>query len=383
MADGRGLQKRPQVAGLHGHLLRLAADQLHRRRPAQGVQPVLQPSDAGLHGVVRNDGAEGFIADGQLLRLDAGLLHGLGQQVPPGDLELLQGRIAGERDDLHPVQQGAGDGVGGVGGADEQHVGQVIGHIHVVVGEGGVLLRVQHLQQGARGVATVVPDQLIHLVQHHHRIGGTAAFDALHDAAGHGADVGTAVTADLRLVPDAAQAHPHILAAQCLGDALADAGLAGTRRAHKEKDGAGLLLVQGHDSDLLEDAALGLLQAEVVLVQHGFCCLQVDISGRLLLPDQAGDEVQIVVEHPVLVAFLAALLHAVEHLFRLSPGGVVHAGLPDFLLEFLNVGHILRMELVQLILEEIDLLADGLLPVELLVVLLLGTLGLAVDLEQL
>ena len=46
-----------------------------------------------------------------------------------------------------------------------------------------------------------------------------------------------------------------------------------------------------------------------------------------------------------LTAGHSLLLHAVEDFFRFSPGGVVHAGLPDLLLKFLYIGHIFRVQL--------------------------------------
>ncbi|HNR52599.1 MAG TPA: hypothetical protein PKI80_13540, partial [Deltaproteobacteria bacterium] len=49
--------------------------------------------------------------------------------------------------DFHPVFQSRRNGVGDVGGGDEEHLRQIIGHIQIVVREMGVLLRVKHLKQ--------------------------------------------------------------------------------------------------------------------------------------------------------------------------------------------------------------------------------------------
>ena len=56
---------------------------------------------------------------------------------------------------LHAIPQGVWDCVQDVGGAHEEHFGQVDGHVQVVVQEAGVLLRVQQLQQRAGRVALV------------------------------------------------------------------------------------------------------------------------------------------------------------------------------------------------------------------------------------
>ncbi len=264
--DGPGLHGVPdQVGGHRDGPLRLRGHP-DRQGPAEGVDVLPQAPDPRLHGVVGDEGLQGLLPHGQPVRRDAHGLHGLGDQVLPGDGQLLQGGVAPEGDDLHPVQQGGGDGVGGVGGAEEENVGEVVGHVHVVVGEGAVLLRVQDLQQGAGGAAVEGVGQLIHLVQHHHGVGHPALLDAVHDPAGHGPDVGPPVAPDVRLVVDAPQAHPDVLPPQGPGDALADGGLAGARGPHEEEDGPGLLPLQIHDGDLLDHPVLHLVQAVVVLV---------------------------------------------------------------------------------------------------------------------
>src|SRR5918911_581431 len=62
-------------------------------------------------------------------------------QVVPGDGDLLGHGVAVEADDLHAVQQRAGNGLGDVGGGDEQHLRQVDLDIEVVVAERVVLRR--------------------------------------------------------------------------------------------------------------------------------------------------------------------------------------------------------------------------------------------------
>ena len=50
-------------------------------------------------------------------------LHLLGKQVALGDLQLLLIGIAGQFNDLHPVQQRPRNGLGGIGRGNEEHVG--------------------------------------------------------------------------------------------------------------------------------------------------------------------------------------------------------------------------------------------------------------------
>jgi len=74
-----------------------------------------------------------------------------------------------------------------------------------VVGEGEVLLRVEHLQKGAGRVAAEVRPDLVDLVQHEDGVVGAGAVDLLDDAPGERPDVGAPVPPDLGLVPHAAQ----------------------------------------------------------------------------------------------------------------------------------------------------------------------------------
>ena len=299
-----------------------------------------------------------------------------------GNLELVRRGVALELDDLHAVEQGLGNGLQRVGGADKEHIGQVVGGVHIVVCEGVVLLGVQNLQQGAGRITVVGDGQLVDLIEHHDGIGDPALLDAVHDPAGHGADVGPAVAADVRLVADAAQAHAGILAVQGPGDALADAGLAGTGGADKAEDGAGLLFFEVHHGDLLDDALLDLLQAEMILLQDRLRLVEVDLLGVLVFPGEAGDKIKIIVEHTGFGTVLALLLVAVEDLLRLLAGGLVHAGLFDLDLETAHIRDVLRMHLVQFLLQIFDLLFDGLLAVDLLIALLLGVPGFIVDVEE-
>ena len=194
----------------------------------------------------------------------------------PGDMKLLYSGVAGERDDFHPVQERFRNRVRSVCGADEEHVGQIIGNVHIVVCKCIVLLRIQYFQECACRISAIVLGQLVHLIQHHDRVGGAAALHSLHDPPRHGADIGPAVAADLRFVADASQTDADIFTAQRAGNALSDTCLARAGRAHKEQDGAVLLLVQSHDGELLDDALLDFPEPVVVFVQDCFRLVQID-----------------------------------------------------------------------------------------------------------
>ena len=80
----------------------------------------------------------------------------LRQQMLLGDLELFLVGIAAEGNDLHTVEQGAGDGVGGVGRCDEQDLGEVERDLQKMIAEGAVLLAVKRFEQCGGRVAPVV-----------------------------------------------------------------------------------------------------------------------------------------------------------------------------------------------------------------------------------
>ena len=252
-----------------------------------------------------------------------------------------------------------------------------------MIREAEVLLRIQHLEECAGRIAAELLPQLVHLIQNHHGVGNSAPLHALHDPAGHGSDIGPSVSADLCLIADTAQTDPDILPSQRLRNALADGGFSGTGGTHKQQDGTGLFLPETHDRQLLQDTLLHLLQAIMIRIKHFLCMGKIDLLCLRLLPGKRGYEIQIIIQHAVLMPVLPLLLHAVQNLIRLLPGGFIHAGLFDLFLELAHIGDILRMHFIQLILQDLDLLLQSVLPVNVLVFHLLLALCLIMHLGHL
>ena len=182
--------------------------------------------------------AQRVVVDLRLLRLEAVRLQLPPHEVAPRDLELLAFRVAAEVDDLHPVAERPRDGVQHVGGGDEHHARQVEGHAEVVVAEGAVLLRVQHLQHRRRGVALDAAPHLVDLVQHHHAVPRAGLADALDDVARQRADIGAPMAADLRLVVDAAERDAREGPPHGAGDGLARARSCPRRAARRSRGSA-------------------------------------------------------------------------------------------------------------------------------------------------
>ena len=122
--------------------------------------------------------------------------------------------VAGQLDDLHAVEQGRRDRVEHVRRGDEHDLREVESDVEVVVAEGRVLLGVEDFQKRRRRIAAEVRAELVDLVEHEDRVVRARLANALDDPAGHGADVGPAVAADLGLVVHAAQADADELAAR-------------------------------------------------------------------------------------------------------------------------------------------------------------------------
>jgi hypothetical protein len=130
-----------------------------------------------------------------------------------GDLHFFGGDVARQTDGFHAVQQWPRNGVELVGGAHEQHLGQVEAHVEVMIQELDVLLGVEHFQQRRGRVALERRADLVDLVQHDHRVGGLGLAQCLDELARQRADVGAAMTLDLGLVAHSAQTEAVELAA--------------------------------------------------------------------------------------------------------------------------------------------------------------------------
>src|SRR6202030_3198223 len=105
-----------------------------------------------------------------------------------------------------------------------------------MIREVALLLRVEDFEQRRRWIAAPVGAHLVDLIEHEDRVARARPLHLLKNPSRHGADVGPAMTPDLRLVMDAAERQPDELASERTGNRLAQAGLPHTRRADKAQD---------------------------------------------------------------------------------------------------------------------------------------------------
>mmetsp|Transcript_28790 Transcript_28790/g.73373 ORF Transcript_28790/g.73373 Transcript_28790/m.73373 type:complete len:463 (+) Transcript_28790:906-2294(+) len=296
---GRGGITRPSSrcgrgCGACSQALHLAAlHQLARDLAVHLLQLLAQVAHARLAAVLVDERGQRAVRQARGALGHARVARGLRLQVGARDGHLLVAGVARQADDLHAVQQRARDGVQHVGGAHEQHLGQVDGHVQVVVHEARVLLGVQQLQQRGRGVARVAAPQLVDLVDQHQRVGGLRVLEALHHLAGHGAHVRAPVALDLGHVVQAAHAEAVVRTLERVGDGAADGRLAHARRAHQAQDLALRRPPQRRHRDELQDAVLDVLQPVVLRVQHRARMAQVERLGRGHAPGQAGQPLQV------------------------------------------------------------------------------------------
>ena len=245
---------------------------------------------------------------------------------------------------------------------------QVVVDLQVVVVEGRVLFRVQHLQQGAGRIAAPVGAHLVDLVEQEEGVGGLGLLHRLDDLAGHRADVGAPVAADLGLVAHAAQRQAHELAPRRLGDRAAERGLADAGRADQAQDRALQRAGARLHGQVLQDALLDLLQAVVVLLEDLLGLHHVDRLGLGLAPRDRQQPVEVVAHDRGFRRHRAHVAQLLQLALGLGPGFLGQLGLLDALLELDQLVAAVVL-LAQLALDRLHLFVQ--------VVLALGLLHLA------
>ena len=217
----------------------------------------------------------------------------LRHEVAARDPHLLLLGVARDLDDLHSVTQRRRDRVQDVRGRDEQDLGEIECHVDVVVPECHVLFGVEHLEQRGGRIAAEVHAELVHLVQHEHRVLRFGPAQALDDLPRQRADIRSPVTADLRLVAHAAERDPVELPAERPRDRPAERGLADARGADEAQDR--ILPGRAHalHREVFEDTFLHLLETGMILVEDPPRLVDVEVVGRLLAPRQRHQPVEI------------------------------------------------------------------------------------------
>ena len=288
---------------------------------------------ARLAGVVANERAQPVVAERQ--RLVGNGVRGalLRHEVALRDAHLLVGGVALQLDDLQAVAQRRREALQVVGGAHEEHLREVEGHLEVVVREGAVLLRVEHLEQSCLGRSSPPCAELVDLVEEHHRVAALGLAQRRDDASRQGADVGAAVPAELGLVAHAAQGDAHERAPRGVGDALPEGRLAHARRSREAQDRAAPGARELQHRHVLEDALLHVVEAGVVVVEllrHG---LHPARQRRALGPRQVGQQLEVRADHVRLGLRTLHRLEAAQLAVRHGARLLREVGVVELLLE--------------------------------------------------
>ena len=164
------------------------------------------------------------------------LLELLWNEIVLRNLHLLLGQVTGDVDELHSVKKGRLDGGDVVRGSDEEHIGQIVVDVQIVVVEGIVLLRIENLEQGRGRIALVAVADLVDLIQDDDRIGCAGLVDAIQDSSRKRSDVGLPVAPEFSFIVHATQSPSDIFPAQGPCHGLSETGLADSRRAVQAED---------------------------------------------------------------------------------------------------------------------------------------------------
>ena len=284
-------------------------------------------------------------------------------QVLARDLDLLVLGVAGDPDDLHAVHQGRRN-VQRVRRGDEHHVGEIVIDLEIVVVEGVVLLGIEHLEQRRRRIAAEIGAHLVDLVEQEQRIGGLGLAHRLDDLAGHRADIGPPVAADLGLVAHAAERHAHELAAGRLGDRFAERGLADAGRTDQAQDRPGQLVGALLHGEILDDALLDLLEAIVVGIEDLLGEREVLLDLRLLVPRDREQPVEIVAHDGGFRRHRRHLPQLLELVLRLLARFLGELGALDLLFELGEL--VFAVFVAELLLDRLHLLVEIVLALRLL-----------------
>ena len=226
-----------------------------------------------------------------------------------------------------------------------------------MVGEGAVLLRIEHLQERARWIAVEVGAQLVDLVQHEQRIARAGAADAAQDVAWQRADVGAAMPADLRLVTHAAERDALELAADGTGDRATERRLAGARGPDEAQDRRARVALEAAHREEFEDALFDLVQPVMVLVEDRPCMLEVEVVLGRDGPRHLAHPFQVGTGHRVLGRLRRDAGQPRQLAVGLAPHLLRHVGLLDLFLELVDLAPRF-VTLAQLLLDRLELLAE-------------------------
>ncbi|MNO93377.1 hypothetical protein D3C76_849770 [compost metagenome] len=160
-----------------------------------------------------------------------------------------------------------------------------------------ILFRIQHFQQGRRRVATHVAAHLVDFIEQEQRVAHSNLGQLLDQAARHGTDIGTTVTANLGLIPHTTERHAHEFAVGSPCDGFRQRSLAHPRRAYQTQHRALQLLHALLYGEVLENAFFHFLQTVVIGIEDFLGASQIKTDFALGLPRHIDQPIDVRAHH--------------------------------------------------------------------------------------
>ena len=198
---------------------------------------------------------------------------------------------------------------------------------------------------------------LVNLVENKHGVARACLLNALDDTSGHGADIGTTVTANLGLVVYTTKRNTYILTLHGSGNRLTQRCFTNAWRAIEAQDRRFQIATEGQHSHILKDTLLNLLHTVVILIQNTLGTLQVQVVNGIFAPWQVYQCLQVSKLHVILrtlwiqvIQLIALLTEILGHL--VLPHLVAAFGKQIVLFGRLAVAH-LGLDILNLLLQEV------------------------------
>ena len=155
-----------------------------------------------------------------------------------------------------------------------------------MVVEGIILLRIQYLKKGGRGITPKIGAHLVHLIQQEHGVSASHLLHGLDNLTRQRPHIGAAMSPYLRLIPNTAQGEPNKFPPHGTRNGFGQGGLSHTGRTHETEDVTLNLSHQFLNGQILDDSLLYILKAIMVLFKDAHTLIDIDFILRVLIPRQ-------------------------------------------------------------------------------------------------
>src|SRR6266496_2326668 len=278
-------------------MLDFSTRNLRRNTPANSCNLALQFAHARFVCVIVNDLSKRVLLEFALFRLESVFLQLPLYEISLGNFDFLALGVTGYGNHFNPIPQRFGHALDVVRRADEDYLRQIKRHVEVTIDKRVVLPRIEHFEQRAGRVAAKVRADLVDLIKHKNRVPRTCAPQFLNDSARHRPDVRAAVTADLRFIAHTAETDPHKFAAQRIGNRLAKAGFAHTRRPEKTEDRAVPLWIKFAHSQIFDQPLFYFFQIVMVAIEDLLGLIEIEVVFAQLIPRKIGNNLDVTHNH--------------------------------------------------------------------------------------